>query len=186
MGLETNELGGRLARRMMWGGALALFLLPAVAMQFTEEVDWDRTDFAAWAVMLGAACVAFEVAARVARSNAYMAAAGLAVGGAFLTVWANLAVGIIGNEDNPANRLFFGVILFEITGAVLVLFRARGMAWVMAATAVVQVGVFLYAWLAGLGLVPVYTAVMCVLWVASSRLFAREARAGSGPLPGAT
>jgi hypothetical protein len=180
--LESNELRGVAVRRLVWGGAVFLMLLPAVAMQFTDEVDWTGADFVAWGVMLAVACLAYEVAARIARSNAYMAAAGIAVGGGFLTVWANLAVGIIGNEDNPANLLFFGVVLFAAVGSLLMLFRARGMAWVMAATAAVQLAVCLYAWLAGIGIVFVYTAVMCLLWMAASRLFRRAAETGSGSL----
>ena len=180
--LEGNELRGGLVRRVVWGGALCLLLLPAVAMQFTDEMDWNGADFVAWGVMLGVACVAYEIAARFARTNAYMVAAGLAVGGAFLTVWANLAVGIIGNENNPANRLFFGVVLFAIVGSLLVRIRAGGMARVMAATGAVQLAVCLYAWLAGLGAVFVYTAAMCLLWLAASRLFRRAAGTGSGSL----
>ena len=136
--LEGNELRGGLVRRVVWGGALCLLLLPAVAMQFTDEMDWNGADFVAWGVMLGVACV--------------------------------------------ANRLFFGVVLFAIVGSLLVRFRARGMARVMAATGAVQLAVCLYAWLAGLGAVFVYTAAMCLLWLAASRLFRRAAGTGSGSL----
>ncbi len=180
--LESNELRGAVMRRVVWGGAVFLMLLPAVAMQFTDEMDWTGADFVAWGLMLGLACVAYEIAARIARNNAYMAAAGIAVGAGFLTVWANLAVGIIGSENNPANSLFFGVVLFAVVGSLLVRFRARDMAWVMAATAAMQLAVCLYAWLAGLGMVFVYTAVMCLLWLAASRLFRRAAGTGSGSL----
>jgi hypothetical protein len=174
--LEQDQLRGRRVRALVWGTAVAVFLLPAVAMQFTREMNWDGTDFRAWGMMLLVACVAYEVAARVARSNAYMAAAGLAAGAAFLTVWANLAVGIIGNENNPANDLFFGVVAVAVFGSPLVLFRARAMAWVMVATAAAQLAVCLYAWLAGLGHVFVFTAVMCAVWLASARLFGIAAR----------
>jgi hypothetical protein len=174
--LEQNQLLGGRVRALVWGVAAAAFVLPAVAMQFTREMNWDGTDFVVWGAMLLTACAAYEVAARVARSNAYMAAAGLAAGAAFLTVWANLAVGIIGNENNPANDLFFGVVAVAVFGPPLVLFRARAMAWVMVATAVAQLAVCLYAWLAGLGYVFVFTALMCAIWLASARLFAIAAR----------
>lgn len=178
--LEQDHLRGRRVRLLVWGLAATAFLLPLVAMQFTREVDWDGTDFMAWGVMLLVAVAAYEVAARVARSNAYMAAAGLAAGAAFLTVWANLAVGILGNEDNPANGLFFGVVAVAVLGSPLARFRARGMAWVMVATAVAQLGVCLYAWLAGLGHVFVFTAVMCAIWLAAARLFLVAARRRAG------
>lgn len=180
--LESNELRGKIFRRLVWGGAALLMLLPAVAMQFTAEMNWNAGDFIVWGVMLLVACTGYEIAARIARSNAYMAAAGVAVAGAFLMTWVNLAVGIIGNENNPANEMFFWVIAVAVIGALVVLFRARGMAWVMAATAVAQLAVSLYAWFAGLGYVFVFTGVMCALWLASARLFHHAARTGSGSL----
>lgn len=182
LSLQSNELRGTFFRRLVWGGAALLMLLPAVAMQFTDEVNWTAADFIVWGVMLGVACVAYELAARIARSNAYMAAAGIAVAGAFLMTWVNLAVGIIGSENNPANDLFFGVIAVGVIGACLVLFRARGMVWVMSATAVAQLALCLYAWLAGLGWIFVFTGVMCALWLASARLFHHAAKTGSGSL----
>ncbi len=174
--LESDQLRRNPVRWLVWGGAVALLLLPVVAMQFTTEVNWTGSDFVVMGVMLLTVCLAYEIAARIARSNAYMVAAGMAVGGAFLTIWANLAVGIIGSEDNPANEIFFWVIAVELAGALLVLFRARGMAWVMAITALAQLAVCLYAWMAGLGYVFVFTGVMCALWLASARLFREAAR----------
>lgn len=174
--LDQDQLRGRGVRALVWGGAAALLLLPLVAMQFTTEVQWTAADFIVMGVMLLAVCTAYEVAARIARTNAYMVAAGLAVGAGFLMSWANLAVGIIGHENNPANDLFFYVVAFAFVGSLLVLFRPRPMAWVMAATAAAQLGVFAYAWLAGLGFVPVFTAVMCALWLASANLFRRAVR----------
>ena len=166
----------RRTRWLVWGGAICLLLLPLVAMQFTAEVDWTGDDFAVMGVMLGTVCLVFELAVRVARSHAYVVGAGVAVVTGFLLTWINLAVGIIGNENNPANDLFFGVVAVAVLGAPLVWFRARAMAWVMVATATAQLAVCLYAWLAGLGHVFVFTAVMCAVWLASARLFGIAAR----------
>jgi hypothetical protein len=174
--LENDQLRRAPVRWLVWGGAVALLLLPLVAMQFTKEVNWNGFDFLVMGGMLLTVCVLYEVAARIARSNAYMVAAGIAVGGAFLTVWANLAVGIIGSENNPANDIFFWVIAFEFAASVLVLFRARPMVWVMVATAAAQLGACLYAWMAGLGHVWMFTGVMCALWLASARLFHHAAQ----------
>ena len=128
--LGNDQLRRSPFRWLVWGGAAALLLLPLVAMQFTAEVNWDGFDFLVMGGMLLISCVLYEIAAFLARSNAYMVAAGIAVGGAFLTVWANGAVGIIGSEDNPANGIFYGVIAFEFAAAALVRLRARPMAWV--------------------------------------------------------
>jgi hypothetical protein len=174
--LESDQLRRGPWRWLVWGGAAGLLLLPLVAMQFTEEVQWDGFDFLVMGGMLLTCCVLYEVAARLARTNAYMVAAAIAVGGAFLTVWANGAVGIIGSENNPANEIFYWVLAVEFAGAVLALLRARPMAWVMVATAAAQLGVCVYAWAAGLGHVWVFTGVMCALWLASARLFHQAAR----------
>ncbi|MGH8077936.1 MAG: hypothetical protein ACREPE_11510 [Lysobacter sp.] len=40
----SPRLGDRW-RIAIWGTAALLLLLPLVAMQFTDEVDWDETDF---------------------------------------------------------------------------------------------------------------------------------------------
>lgn len=80
----------------LWSGAALLLLLPAVAMRFTREVAWDAAAFAVFGVMLALACGAFEVARRVMRGRAVRVAAGLAIAAAFLLVWAELAVGIVG------------------------------------------------------------------------------------------
>jgi hypothetical protein len=174
--LEKNHLRGNALRWLVWGGAVGLLLLPLVAMQFTEEVNWTGSDFVVMGALLLAVCVSCEVAARMARNNAYLLGAGLAAGGAFLTVWANLAVGIIGSETDPVNDLFFGVVAIPVIGALFVQCRPGGMAWVMVATAMAQVGVCLYAWLTGQGYVFVFTAAMCTLWLASAGLFRESAR----------
>lgn len=175
--MENTRHAGHRLRPLVWGGATALLLLPAVAMQFTNEVDWDAFDFLVMGGLLMAVCLAFETAVRLARDKAYLVAAAIAVGASFLTVWANLAVGIIGREGNPVNDLFYGVVAVAFAGALLARLRPRGLAWAMVATAVAQVAACLYAWLGGHGQVFVYTGVMCALWLAAAQLFRSSARA---------
>jgi hypothetical protein len=73
-----------------WGIAALVWLIPLIAMQFTSEVNWTPFDFAVWAVMLGTAAGAYELAARFWGTTAYRAAAGFAIIAAFLLVWASL------------------------------------------------------------------------------------------------
>lgn len=178
---NTTHIGHRL-RPLVWGGAAALLLLPAVAMQFTDEVQWDAFDFLVMGGMLLAVCLAYETAVRLARNNAYLVASAIAVGASFLTVWANLAVGIIGSENNPVNDIFFGVIAVAFVGAVASRLRPRGLAWTMVATAVAQVAACLYAWLGGHGYVFVFTGVMCVLWLTAAQLFRQAADRQHAPV----
>lgn len=97
-------------RIAVWGTAAFLLLLPLVAMQLTDEVTWDESDFIVIGAMLAVACGTYELAARMTGSSAYRAAVGVAVAAGFILVWLNLAVGIIGTEDNPANLMHGGVL----------------------------------------------------------------------------
>jgi hypothetical protein len=50
----------------MWGSAAFLLLLPAIAMRFTSQVDWDGRDFITIGIALAGAVVArFEPAGMV-------------------------------------------------------------------------------------------------------------------------
>jgi MFS family permease len=167
--------GGWRWRIPLWGGAALLLLSPLVAMQFTSEVAWTGSDFALFGAMLAVVVGGFELAARVARSNAWRAAVGVALVSAFVLVWMNLAVGIIGNEENPANRMFFGVLVVGLAGALLARFRAAGMARVMVAMALAQLAVAIAAQIGGHFVWPL-TVVFCGLWLASAALFRKAAR----------
>ena len=129
----------RRARWLVWGGAAALLLLPLVAMQFTREVNWTSSDFVVMGALLGIVGIAFETAVRVARSHAYVFGAGVAVAAAFLMTWINLAVGIVGNENNPANLMFFGVLVVGLLAVAFSRLRPLGMARAMEVTALAQV-----------------------------------------------
>lgn len=172
----------RRTRWLVWGGAICLLLLPLVAMQFTAEVDWTGDDFAVMGVMLGTVCLAFELAVRVARSHAYVVGAGVAVVTGFLLTWINLAVGIIGNENNPANQIFFGVLLVAMFGAVLSRLRPLRLARAMEVTAVAQFAAALVTFFLEQAHVWVLTAVFAGMWLLSAQLFHKAARdqAGAG------
>jgi hypothetical protein len=175
---------GRFWRIAPWAVAALILLLPLVAMQFTDEMDWDETDFAVMGAMLLAACGAWELAARMTGNIAYRAAVGVAVVAAFILIWINLAVGIIGSEDNPANLMYGGVLAVAILGALAVRFRPHGMARALAATALAQALAGVIAVSAGWGStganwprpVVVLTAFFAVLWLVSAWLFRKAAR----------
>ena len=163
----------------IWTGAAALLAVPAVAMRFTEEVQWTALDFTTFGIMLAAACGAYELLARKSASLAYRAGAAAAIGTGFFLVWANLAVGLIGDEQNPANLMYAGVLLVAIVGAIAARFRAHGMTRAMTATAVAQAIVGAIAIVGRLD-VPVMllgiTVMYVVLWMVSAVLFGKAAR----------
>ncbi len=159
-------------RLAIWGPAACLLLLPLVAMQFTEEVNWTGSDFAVFGTMLLIACGTCELALRMSRNLAYRAAVGVAVLAGFALVWINLAVGIIGSEANPANLMFAGVLVVGLLGALSARFRPQGMAVALLATAAAQVAVGVIALLLGHD----YTALIvgaffAALWLVSAGLF---------------
>lgn len=167
-------------RLIGWGGIAALMLTPAVAMQFTDEVDWTGGDFLFAFLMLGSVGLAVELTVRANPASSYRAGMGIVLAACFLTIWINLAVGIVGNEDNPVNALFFLVPLSAIAGSVLGGFRARGMARAAILAATVQIGVMLYIWATGQGFPIGVTIFFGTLWLVAAALFRQAARQGRG------
>ena len=154
-----------------------LLLLPVVAMQFTDEVVWDLADFAVAGVLLFGAGLTYELVARKGGTTAYRAATGIAMATALALVWMNLAVGLIGNEDSPANLMYGGVLAVGLIGAIIARFQPRGMARALFATALAQMLVGVITLIAGLGFTLTLNGFFAALWVGSALLFRRGARA---------
>lgn len=178
---RTDRHGQRW-RAAGWTAAALLLLTPWVAMRFTDEVAWTAGDFAFMAILLLAVGLPLEFTARRTRNPAYRAAVGAALAGAFVLVWINAAVGIIGSEHNDANLLYLGVLAVGLGGALIARFRPPGMARAMTAMALAQVFVGVAALIAGwggaetgplelLGLTGCFAAV----WLASAWLFRKAA-----------
>jgi hypothetical protein len=166
-----------------WAAAALILLLPWVAMQFTDEVAWDLADFAVFGALLIGVGVTYELAARMTGNTAYRAAVGVALAAAFLLVWVNGAVGIIGSEDNNANLMYGGVLGVGIIGAVLARFRPHGMARALFAMALAQAVVAVIALIAGSGSpgsgpleIVGLNGFFIVLFVGSALLFRKAAR----------
>lgn len=169
--------------------ALLLFI-PLVAMQFSQEVAWTPADFVAAGILLFGTGLTYVVVARQGGSPTYRVAVGVAVAAGLLLTWANLAVGLVGSEDNPANLLYGGVLAVAIIGALVARFRPLGMARAMFAAALTYALVTIMAvfvWppaaataepSAGLGNVLGANAAFAALWAVAGWLFRR---AGSQP-----
>lgn len=171
---------GRGWRPYMWGGAVALLLLPLIAMQFTSEVVWGPADFIVMGGMLALLCFGFDLLARQSGRLSYRLGAASAVLGCFLLVWVNLAVGFIGEEYNPANLMFVAVLATFIIGAFMARLRAAQMARVMLVMAAIQGAIAIIAFAIGetdtrgilLG-----TGMFLFIWLVSALLFRRAAGA---------
>ncbi|MSU19075.1 MAG: hypothetical protein EXS34_03760 [Lacunisphaera sp.] len=125
----------RIAR---WSLAALILLLPLLAMQFTTEVAWDFTDFMIFGALLAGAGGAYKLAMRVSGHRAYRAAIAVALAAAFILIWVNLAVGIIGDGGNPANLMYVGVLAVGIIGAIITRGQPRGMARTLSVMAFAQ------------------------------------------------
>ena len=163
-------------RAAAWGGAALLLAIPAVMTRISPDWDWGPFDFAVFAAMLGLACLAFELTARASRNFAHLAAAALALATAFVLVWASLAVGVIGEEGNPANLVFVGVLAVGLIGGALVRLRPAGMTRVMLAVALTQALAAIVAAVVGVPPEGVLTAAFVAPWLVSSWLFSLAAR----------
>ncbi|HET6435923.1 MAG TPA: hypothetical protein VFG18_09515 [Xanthomonadaceae bacterium] len=167
----------------IWGAAGILLLLPAIAMRFTSEVDWGPEDFIVMGAMLATACGAYELATRLSGSTAYRAGAAVAIMGGFLVVWVNLAVGMLGSENNPENLIFAGVLAIGVIGALAARFRAAGMVHALHATALAQAATVLYALVSGHAAVAPHIALFVLPWLLSAQLFRLAARGASPAAP---
>lgn len=187
--MAANPSGGAARRRRwhpaIWSAAAVLVLLPAVAMRAgAAGVHWTTSDFVAAALLLGTACGAYELATHRAGDAWARAGIAAAVLGALGMVWANLAVGLVGDGANPANLAFMGVVGVAVVGTLLARLRPAAMARAMLATAGVHVLVGVAAAALGAGApqddaprVLGVTTFFALPWLLSAALFHLAARA---------
>lgn len=123
----------------VWIGAALFFLLPVIGQLAVDGFRWGPGDFVMFATMLVVLCSLYEVASRISGSLAYRTAAGIVLLSCFALVFINLAVGIIGSEDHPANMMYFAVVLPGFLAALFVRFSPAGMVRVMIMMGVAQI-----------------------------------------------
>ncbi len=80
----------------VWIGVatVLILLIPMVAMQFTNEVNWSLLDFTTMGVLLFGTGSIFVMTARQVRNHTYRVVIGIALALVLFYVWAELAVGI--------------------------------------------------------------------------------------------
>lgn len=156
-----------------------LLLIPLMAKLTLEEMKWDLFDFvAAWILFFGAG-VTYRLIIRKMNHKIYRLALGLAIATALFLIWSNLAVGLIGNEDNPANWMFLGVLAIGSLGAIITRLQPRGMFRVMLAMAIAHGLIVAIALTAGMHLSPESSVIeilgvntlFATLWSGSALLF---------------
>ena len=176
MANQAVEIDGvwKILRIAGWAFVAFLLILPAVAMQFTSEVDWGAGDFIVMGALLGSIGLSTEFLVSRSGSTAYRIGAVIAMATAFLTIWVNLAVGMIG-DNNVYNLLFGGVLLVALAGSILADFKPAGMARTMLAAA----GAQLLVGAGGLAADPrgaIFSAAFALPWLLAAALFRNAAR----------
>lgn len=145
---------------------------------------WDAFDFVVFGAMLLGVGVIYTLAKRTTDKVAYRLGVGVALAAAFILIWVNGAVGIIGDENNDANMMYVGVLAVGFIGAIIARFQPRGMAYALYGTALAQALVALIALVAGFGStgpiwpqdILILTGFFVALWLTSAWQFRSAAR----------
>lgn len=76
--------------------AIALLLIPLIAMYFTNEVIWKTSDFLIAGILLIATGLTLEFILRKIKTLRFRILLGIALFAVLFLIWAELAVGIFG------------------------------------------------------------------------------------------
>ena len=182
MASKANGSGGGPVPWRLIGWAIPVVLL---TIPWLNRWPWTGSDFIVAGAMFAIVGGSFELAIRASGNFSYRLGAAAALATAFLLTWINLAVGIIGNENNPLNLMFFGVIGIALIGSLIARFRAGGMALALTIAASFQalIGIAVVALDWGTSEPPgafglfVLIEGFAFLWLVSAWLFRKAARA---------
>jgi hypothetical protein len=171
-------------------GTALLLGIPLVLTLLGDGVDgqgwhWTPSDFVFAFILIFGTGATFELISRKGGTLAYRAAVGIALAGAFLVVWINAAVGIIG-EPGGINVMYFGVLAVGIIGACVTRLQPQGMSRALFAMAAAQMLVPIIALMVatsqvtreppGLTGIFILNAVFATVFSISALLFRRASR----------
>lgn len=119
-------------------GVVLILMIPLIAMQISDEVKWGAFDFVVMGALLFGTGLTYELISRKTGNLAYKAAVGIAIFTGFILIWGNLAVGLIGSEDNPVNALYFVLLFIGAISSAIVQLEPKKMSKVMLMMAIGQ------------------------------------------------
>ncbi len=179
--MQTNQ------RELTVLPVLALFALIPLVLTLLAIWHWKPGSvILAFVLLAGGAGLLYQLITKKKMSNKiYRLAVGVALAAVFALVWMNAAVGgILG--DNPANMMYFGVLLVGLSGAAIARLEPQGMSQALFGTAFAIVLVPAIALMIGTpafanGVVVVFGlhAVFALLFVGSALLFQRARTTGT-------
>jgi hypothetical protein len=173
--VEGADSRARAVRWRLWIAAAAIWLSALAATVVFESWNWGAEDFTILAVFLFGGCACVEFVSRFNARRTYIAGFGLILLGMMIMAWINLAVGIIGSEDHPGNRMFLALPAIALMGALLSRFRPRGLAITASALAAGQLAIAIIAYLSGMAFIFPMTAAFMTIWMTSAWLFQKAA-----------
>jgi hypothetical protein len=178
---EMNNNMYSTAFRILFPTTLIL-LVPLLAMQFTNEVNWSPADFIAAGLLILSIGLAYEFAIKKNSNKTYKIAIGFALAATLLLIWSNLAVGIIGSADNPLNLIYIGVISVAVIGAIIARLKPWGMSYAMYGASFAQLLAAIIAMVVEFENTAISSieiilinAFFILLWIISAFLFKRAA-----------
>ena len=157
-----------------------ILLVPLIGMQLSDEWNWTVSDFLFAGTLIFGTGLAYALITKRSANVAYRTAIGLALATAFLLVWVNGAVGLIG--DGPANRIYLLVPFIGLVGAIVARLQPLGMSRALFAAAFVMALIPLIALAVGTadfspGVAPVFVNFFFVILFVGSALLFRRASA---------
>jgi len=84
--------------KIILSAAAIILLIPFIAMQFTNEINWTLSDFIIAGFLLFGTGLLVELALRKVKNITYRTLAIIIIAILFLLFWAELAVGIFGTS----------------------------------------------------------------------------------------
>ena len=147
-----------------WSLVVLLLSLPAIL-----RFPWTASDFVIMGLLLGSVGLGIEFLVRQSGSLFVRLGSIVAVLTGFLTIWVNLAVGMIG-DDNAYNLLFLVPLAAALIGGIAVRLAPGGMVKVMVTAAALQAAIGL----GGYGMDPrgaIFSAGFSLFWLLAAALF---------------
>jgi hypothetical protein len=174
--LEMSASSTRTLRVAGWSLVAVMLAIPALAMQVSNEVNWGPEDFLFAAILCASVGGLFELAARASANIAFRAAVFVAGATAFLTIWINMAVGIVGESGNPANLVYFATVAVGASTMATAWGDPRRLARAMRATAGLQFLIGVVHLVDGVQPAVIIDAFFTLTWFIAGALFARAAK----------
>ncbi|WP_260483183.1 hypothetical protein [Sphingomicrobium flavum] len=115
---------------------------------------WSGFDFMLATLLLGGTGLVLDLLLRSRTNRDYRLASVIGFGGLLFLIWSNLAVGIVGSENDAFNQFYFLCLPVIAFGAMLARLKPGGMAKVMASAAAICGALMMAAFALGKHLQP--------------------------------